>query len=500
MNDGIRASILKLTAEEVEVFFLDGEKYFTTKLPHYFEFNVLLKSLSDYYDNNKYDYRGLKKLISGAANYSDVNYGLITNKDGHYAWRKVEIIHPFLYICLIKLLIKNWQELRELFKKFNNLKENKIISPCIPVQETKGKYVKQTILNWWKEVEQEAIVLSLKYSYVINVDIANCYSSMYTHSIAWAIHGKEKAKENRSEDILGNNIDFLLRSMSSGQTNGIPQGSVLMDFIAEILLGYIDTILVSKLKNKVENYEIIRYRDDYKIFTNNSNNGEEIVKCLSEVLIEFGMKLNSQKTSFEDSIVNGAIKKDKLYLILSPNNEKNPQKQLITIYNFGRRYPNSGQLVKLLSTYNKNHYFRKLSNDLERRVLMSIAVNIAYENPRVYPICTSIISRLLSNQSKEEVKKTIEQIRCKFSNKINNDYLDIWMQRLSYKTNHNTEYSCKLCKLVTENTNVIWNSDWLPEEIQKIIDKTPIINKNTLEKMPPTIKSSEVDDFYMSGY
>jgi hypothetical protein len=31
-----------------------------------------------------------------------------------------------------------------------------------------------------------------------------------------------------------------MRGMNFSQTNGIPQGSVLMDFIAEMVLGYID--------------------------------------------------------------------------------------------------------------------------------------------------------------------------------------------------------------------------------------------------------------------
>ena len=38
--------------------------------------------------------------------------------------------------------------------------------------------------------------------------------------------------------------------MTYGQTNGIPQGSSLMDFIAEIILGYADTQLVKKLKGR----------------------------------------------------------------------------------------------------------------------------------------------------------------------------------------------------------------------------------------------------------
>jgi hypothetical protein len=42
---------------------------------------------------------------------------------------------------------------------------------------------------------------------------------------------------------------------------------VLMDFIAEMVLGYIDERLSQCLDKKMD-YRIIRYRDDYRIFTN----------------------------------------------------------------------------------------------------------------------------------------------------------------------------------------------------------------------------------------
>ncbi|QDJ13846.1 hypothetical protein CEP45_08415 [Mergibacter septicus] len=63
--------------------------------------------------------------------------------------------------------------------------------------------------------------------------------------------------------------------MSWGQTNGIPQGSVLMDFIAELVLGYCDEILEEKLsERRIDNYFIIRYRDDYRVFTNSKEDAE----------------------------------------------------------------------------------------------------------------------------------------------------------------------------------------------------------------------------------
>ena len=86
----------------------------------------------------------------------------------------------------------------------------------------------------------------------MHLDISNCYGSIYTHTIPWALHTKHVAKSNQNNnDLLGNKIDSLIQLMQNGQTNGIPQGSVLMDFIAEIILSYVDKLLDEKLKIKI---------------------------------------------------------------------------------------------------------------------------------------------------------------------------------------------------------------------------------------------------------
>ncbi len=42
-----------------------------------------------------------------------------------------------------------------------------------------------------------------------------------------------------------------------------------MDFIAEIVLGYADTLITTEIKAaKILDYKILRYRDDYRIFVN----------------------------------------------------------------------------------------------------------------------------------------------------------------------------------------------------------------------------------------
>lgn len=69
------------------------------------------------------------------------------------------------------------------FKKFS--KNEKIKCLSIPVQsESKQSDKAQQISNWWEQVEQQPILLSLEYDFVFDTDVADCYSSIYTHSIA----------------------------------------------------------------------------------------------------------------------------------------------------------------------------------------------------------------------------------------------------------------------------------------------------------------------------
>ncbi|QPF31263.1 hypothetical protein H0S56_09310 [Acinetobacter lwoffii] len=120
------------------------------------------------------------------------------------------MIHPAFYIYLSNLICNetSWRLLQNRFKEFKN---NKNIS-CYslpPVEDFSSNSVSsQNIHRWWKNIEQQSIELALIYDYVLHTDINNCYGSIYTHSIAWAIHGKDEAKKLKNDkNLLGNLID-----------------------------------------------------------------------------------------------------------------------------------------------------------------------------------------------------------------------------------------------------------------------------------------------------
>ena len=230
--------------------------------------------------------------------FEDVNHFMLNNKDGRYAWRRMEFVHPALYVSLVHTMTEqeNWDQILQRFQEFAS--DTRIQCLSLPVESmTKESDEAEQVNKWWRDIEQKSIELSLDFGYISHTDIADCYADIYTHSIAWALHSKPIAKAHRTcETLIGNIIDDFIKAMRNGQTNGIPQGSVLMDFIAEMVLGFADTELSVRIDSeKIKDFRILRYRDDYRIFVNNPQDGEHILKCLAEVMNDLGLKPKARK-------------------------------------------------------------------------------------------------------------------------------------------------------------------------------------------------------------
>ena len=332
---------------------------------------------------------------------------------------------------------------------------------------------------------------------------------MYTHSIAWAMMGKNKAKLKKGKHgLLGNVIDAYIQGMQNGQTNGIPQGSTLFDFIAEMILGYADKILSLRIRReKIEDYKILRYRDDYRIFANSKEQVERIAFLLHDVLGEFNLQLNSKKTKFSEDIITDSIKPDKIgYLSASPFYHKSRhrvltlasclQQEALYIQQFGKHYPDSGTLVKLLNSFAKR-MVKKFTEQENALVLISIFTDIALESPKTYRNVLQIISFLLDKFSTtDECEKIVEFIYKKFQRLTNIGELQIWLQRITFKLPHPIEYSEKICKIVANIPDVhLWNNEWVKASFKAGFPETSICNDELRDELTPIIDIEEVSLF-----
>lgn len=79
----------------------------------------------------------------------------------------------------------------------------------------------------------------------------------------------------------------------------------------------------------------------------------------------------------------------------------------------------------------------------------------------------------------------------------NTGFMDIWLQRISYKISKDIQYKDKLCLLMNQQDVSLWNSEWLTGRLKQITDKCQIINGNIIERMSPVITQNEVDAFHL---
>ena len=517
--------VTDLSAAEARKFFLKSESYVELDLPYYFNFQKLLDAVSE-----KFAGKPLSCYIKKNSKPNElkkVNCKLLANKDGKHTWRQFQIIHPALYVSLVNEITegKNWKIIVERFKEFKRPKN--ITCASIPVvPKSKGQTNKDVQIHTWRqEIEQRSIELALDYRYMLQTDISDCYPSIYTHSIHWAIHGKEETKNQLGKkvkkgllgDTIGDTIDRHLRGMNFGQTNGIPQGSVLMHFIAEMVLGYVDTLLDKELSGKdIGKYRILRYRDDYRIFSNNLFQAERIAKILSHILIiEMGLQLNAAKTEASNDIIESSLKPDKKYWIANerPNErpDKDKQNWLIRLHLFSKKFPNSGtltkQMVKLLRelelSQKKDTEGTKKAPDI--RILISLVTEIGYRNPKVLSESIKVLTFFLS-QIENDVEKSdiIEKIKKRFQETIpNSDFLDVWLQRLSLEkelsSKPNSKYQGSLCEKAREEASTIWNSDWLKDEMKKVVEDTHITNYRHIQKFFK-VGRENVEDTHITNY
>jgi len=493
--------LIDLPNEEAKNHFLKGSSYFNGDMPPYISFEPILADVARVLDGGTF----YQFKETNPAELSDVNYNLIANKDGKFAWRPYELMHPAIYVSLVNLICEenNWSLIKSRIAEFEGGIIDCCSAPVISIDHQTD--VAAQIKSWWQTVEQKSLKYSLKFSHLLHTDVTDCYGSLYTHSIAWAIHGLNFAKQKKGNNsLLGNKIDRLIQSSRHGQTNGIAQGSVLMDFIAELVLGYVD-LLVNYELDDCSDIKILRYRDDYRIFANSDERAEQALKIVSDKLRTVGMKLGVSKTFACRNVVEGSIKPDKLAGIelqdLGTTNAKTIQKQLLRLHSFGQRHPNSGALRRLISDFHRNVSDQSdTPDDLE--VQVAIATDIAYVSPATFPAVAGILSHLISLAAAEEKRRLWQMVQDKMKRVPYNGYLEIWLQRVIQPGAVDIQFESEepICKIVNGESPTLWNCEWISyEALIKSMDVKKLLVAKVGE-MTEVIQPKEIELFKLNAW
>ena len=515
--------LLSLNHIEAMDFFLQSEQYHGFELPEYFVFNDLLQNVKNAVGKTPYE-ECLQEGMSPEL-LSDVNLDILLNKDGRYAVRPIILANPFLYYFLVREICneQSWTVIKLLFEKFNVPHITSCALPVIP-KEKEPFHKSTTILNWWSTMEQRSIELSLEYRYMFVTDITNCYGSVNPQAFDWAFSFKDTEYEQKAKNPIAKNIQKFLRAFQQGRNIGIPQGSAIFDFIGEIILGYSDLLLHEAIRKEgiTTSYEIIRYRDDYRIFCNDKDVLEKISYILQHILESLNFRMNSKKTKISESIVTDSIKADKLaYIYNTPIFNKKGvdfdsfEKHLLYILMFARQYPDSGSIKTMLSDIDKrieewlkpqtrevstinledtNNAIEKRSETYQRkliggsvRAMSAVCVQIALENVGCSHYALRVLSRMVDSLEEEQEKRDIiDKVYTKLCNQPNSDYNQLWLQNITYQNDKKkgvSPYNIRLCKVVMGENVELWNNSWLKKDLTKNYKQTSVVCNEVLKKV-----------------
>ena len=261
-----------MSLEDLDIVSLINRGYFPKELPPQFTTSSFSSSISS----------NLPKYNSYFSTYCKTKCVTHNIPRVGKLRRKISIPNPISFFKLSKTLVENKQEIKNLVE----IDPYSLTKPVIDKKKNRAI----TPSNWFDELPKIRAKKRVGTRYVLKADISKFYHSIYTHSIPWAIHGKEFAKTNRGMEHFGNKLDADIRNGQDGQTVGIPIGPDSSLLVSEIILSQIGQNLYEKTK-----LDGFRFADDYEISCNSQADVERAISVLETTLSEFELQLNPSK-------------------------------------------------------------------------------------------------------------------------------------------------------------------------------------------------------------
>lgn len=158
--------------------------------------------------------------------------------------------------------------------------------------------------------------LEQKFRHMMTLDVSGCFYHVYTHTIAWAVKGKEVAKNNKGAMTFEDSFDKLMQHCNYNETNGIVVGPEISRIFAEIILQSVDLEILRNLKEKGyalgRDYEIRRYVDDSYVYANSTEVLDDICAAYKENLAFYKLDINEKKREYYERPFTSGVSDAKL--------------------------------------------------------------------------------------------------------------------------------------------------------------------------------------------
>jgi hypothetical protein len=360
--------------------------------------------------------------------------------------RTFGIIAPKIYHDIVWYLINDW----DLIQKSLFRIQNKIYSYSFPIPITNNNIgflgdlrAGRMIYEFLEMAENDLVAEAYKYKFILKTDIKNFYPSIYTHSIAWAIHTKDeiRKKGNRSDfnNFVGLILDKLFQNSNDGCTNGIAIGPAISDLISEIILVAIDTECSKIIDGQNIDFLGVRFKDDYRFLCQTKQDANFIIKTLQKQLALFNLTLNESKSQI-DELPEGLFREwtaDYQQYSLrykSKVSYKRFENSFRGTLKVDQKYQGTGVVDRFLSElYTKDFNLKFDFKDKDLLKAISLLLMLKERRNKSFPQILGIIEQIiLNNKRKVRVISNISSIienllNEKLKNPDDNQYDIIWL-------------------------------------------------------------------------
>ncbi len=264
------------------------------------------------------DFKDRKKIHRDnfISKYNSSKGSVFSISKGKLSRRFLQIPNPKHFALLSEKIVAKWTDFENVFA-LSDYSKSYPISEILSTKRSVSTFSKSV-----SDFRNELLNTSFGKTIEVRVDISKFYPTIYTHSIAWALLGKDKAKNyfkqkaNLDTLIAGGDldaalykfaegIDIALRSCQERQSIGIPIGPDTSHILAEAVACRIDSIL--KIKFASIGLKACRYYDDYYLYVSTKDEADKVLKGLQLILTDFQLEINESKVrikefpfSFED--------------------------------------------------------------------------------------------------------------------------------------------------------------------------------------------------------
>lgn len=209
--------------------------------------------------------------------------------------RQMGIADPIGYSQLCHCLEEHWGKIQDYFNEVTKNQEYKVSRVHVRKMDGTDLIFK---MNYHPRAWNQDPVPDIRIGahYLVRADISNCFPSIYTHSLPWALVGKDVAKEHTGkiyENEWYNQIDRCAQCIRNGETTGLLIGNHASNILSEIVLSRID----ERLCSNASKYRYVRYIDDFECYADTRDHAEAFLVDLKDALSAYNLKINYSKTS-----------------------------------------------------------------------------------------------------------------------------------------------------------------------------------------------------------